>query len=130
MNYSTTNDLKILNAAFKNPENVAIIEEQLADDSSVLSDTVGKPAREAALAAMQSQKPSLEKRTDSTDDSTTEIEMTGPSPPDDDIEQNSAAAGESHDIEEGSDASECDTGPECLICMDQLKTPLVCLLKL
>jgi hypothetical protein len=83
----------------------------------------------AALAAMQSQKSSLEKRIDRTDDSTTEFEMTGPSPPDDDIEQNSAEAGKSHDIEEGSEASECETGPECSICMDQFKTPMVCLLK-
>jgi hypothetical protein len=113
-----------------NPENVVIIEDQLSDDSSILSDTVGKPARMAALAAMRSQKRHLKKRTDSTDDSTTEIEMTGPSPPDDDIEQNSAAAGESHDIEEGSETSECETGPECSICMDQLKTAMVCLLKL
>jgi hypothetical protein len=107
-----------------------IIEDQLTDDSSVLSDTVGKPARMDALAAMQSQKPSLRKRTDSADDTTSEFEMTGPSPPDDDIEQNSAAAGESHDIEEDSEASVCETGPECPICMDQLQTPMVCLLKL
>jgi hypothetical protein len=118
-----TNDLKILNAAILNPENVAIIEDQLSDDSSVLSDTVGKPARKAALAAMLSksnQKRRLRKRAH-------EIEL---------VERTTGsgsgilAVGRIKFFEEGSEASECETGPECSICMEYFTNPVVCLLEL
>jgi hypothetical protein len=98
----------------------------LSDDSSVLSDTVGKPAREAALADMLSksnQKRRLRKRASAIE----MVERTTGSGAD---ILAAAAADESHDIEEGSDASECETGPECSICMEYFTNPVVCLLKL
>jgi hypothetical protein len=88
-----------------NPENVAIIKDQLKSDTSVLSEAVGKPAREKALAAMLSmrlQKRRLRKRsagssTPTEADTAGDIEMVGGtssgSAADDDIETGSAETG-------------------------------------
>jgi hypothetical protein len=57
-------------AALGNPENVALVKAQLQDDSSVLSEVVGEPASEAALAAMlkmRLEKRRLRKRADDED---------------------------------------------------------------
>jgi hypothetical protein len=133
---------KVFEAAFLNPENVAIIKDQLKSDTSVLSDSVGKLAREDALAAMLSmrlQKRRLRKRSPGTGFST-------PADADDagDIEMGSgtnviasglaADYGQSDAIETATADIErgCDSAalPDCPICLQSFTNPVVYLLKL
>jgi hypothetical protein len=124
----------------------------LTNEASLLSEAVGKPAREKALAALLStrlQKRSLRKRSPSAGSSTSadadtagDLEMVGATASGstsddeqiDDIETGEAETGteagsvadEIHDIE----ASDCELVPECSICMESFTNPVVCLLKL
>jgi hypothetical protein len=130
----------------------------LKNDTSVLSDAVGKPARKKALAAilsMRLQKRRLRKRslgagssTPTDADTEGDIELVGVTASGsasddeqiDDIETGSAETGSetgsvADDLPVGEnddiEASDCELGPpECTICMESFTNPVVCLLKL